>query len=226
MAEYDDLRLSELLISRLCHELVGPIGAVNNGCELISDSSADTPMSGGNIPDVMGGKSDESFQKDAFALIVSSAHSSGERLKFYRAAYGLSGRSLSQLPEIRQVAFDFVDSEGQGKCHLSWPLPPMTSGMADGIGKLILNIIGLCAEALARGGHIIVELAGSDDKAVIIAEGRINIADDLLTACHGKLTLEHLTPRNVHGAYTARYAQLLGRKLEIDHQTNSLSFTF
>jgi hypothetical protein len=68
-----DLRVLELLSSRLCHELISPVGAINNGIELM-------------------GEDDPDFVKDATKLIASSARTAGNRLNFYRFAYG-SGRA-------------------------------------------------------------------------------------------------------------------------------------
>ena len=39
MDQQIDLRVAELMASRLCHDLVGPIGAVNNGLELMEPNS-------------------------------------------------------------------------------------------------------------------------------------------------------------------------------------------
>src|SRR6185312_8882141 len=64
-----DLRILELLCARLCHELVSPVGAINNGVELL-------------------GEEDPDFVRDAIALIGQSGRKAGQRLQFYRFAYG------------------------------------------------------------------------------------------------------------------------------------------
>ena len=69
-----ELRVMELLNARLCHELISPVGAINNGVELVAEEDADAD-----------------FQRDAMKLIASSAKTAGHRLNFYRFAYG-SGR--------------------------------------------------------------------------------------------------------------------------------------
>jgi hypothetical protein len=68
-----ELRVLELLSSRLCHELISPVGAINNGIELMDEDDAE-------------------FVKDATKLIANSARTAGKRLDFYRFAYG-SGRA-------------------------------------------------------------------------------------------------------------------------------------
>ncbi len=67
-----DLRVAELLASRLCHDLVGPIGAVNNGMELLEDSDLD-------------------MAQDAVRLAGNSAEHASTLLQFFRLAYGMAG---------------------------------------------------------------------------------------------------------------------------------------
>ncbi len=74
MAVTVELRVMELLNARLCHELISPVGAINNGVELVAEEDVDAD-----------------FQRDAMKLIASSAKTAGHRLNFYRFAYG-SGR--------------------------------------------------------------------------------------------------------------------------------------
>ena len=68
MAFQIDMRVAELLASRLCHDLVGPIGAVNNGMELLEDE-------------------DLGMSEDAIQLSATSARQAANLLQFYRLAY-------------------------------------------------------------------------------------------------------------------------------------------
>ena len=91
-----DLRIAELLAARLCHELVSPVGAINNGVELLED--------------------DPDFAADAAGLIGQSAVQATRRLQFYRIAYGSTASIALDLG--RKVAFDlFAD----GKIACDWP---------------------------------------------------------------------------------------------------------
>src|SRR5271163_1304154 len=72
-----DLRVLELLTARLCHELSGPIAAINNGVELLVDEPV--PGKAGEDPD---------FMHEAIALLGDSARRATDRLRFYRFAYG------------------------------------------------------------------------------------------------------------------------------------------
>jgi len=91
-----DLRIAELLAARLCHELVSPIGAINNGVELLED--------------------DPDFAADASGLIGQSAIQATRRLQFYRIAYGSTAPIALDLG--RKAALDlFAD----GKIACDWP---------------------------------------------------------------------------------------------------------
>src|SRR5580658_1211274 len=95
-----DLRVLELLASKLCHDLVSPVSAINNGVELIEDI-------GGSVVD------------EAMKLIGDSAAQASRRLRLYRIAYGRAG-SDENLPvrDVRQVAEQYVMG---GKMTLHWP---------------------------------------------------------------------------------------------------------
>jgi histidine phosphotransferase ChpT len=103
-----EMRILELLTTRLCHELAGPVAAINNGIELLDeDLEAGTPPGSG-------------FVRNAVALVSDSAHRARNRLQFYRFAYGFSrlGASIGPAPHelagalfsARSIAFDYPES--------------------------------------------------------------------------------------------------------------------
>jgi histidine phosphotransferase ChpT len=124
-----DLRIAELLAARLCHELVSPIGAINNGVELLED--------------------DPDFAADASGLIAQSATQATRRLQFYRVAYGSTAPIAVELG--RKAAIDlFAD----GKIVCNWP-----EGLAPAGIKLACNLLLVAAEALPRGGRLTLAAA-------------------------------------------------------------------
>ena len=107
MDDLTDLRLAGLLASRLCHDLVGPLGAVGNGLELMAEDDA---MSG-----------------EAMALAQRSARRATGRLQLFRFAFGTAGGEPHFGPaEARPVALDLL--HGATGCAVDWPagldLPP------------------------------------------------------------------------------------------------------
>jgi len=119
-----DLRIAELLAARLCHELVSPTGAINNGVELLED--------------------DPDFSADAIGLIAQSALQATRRLQFYRVAYGSTAPIAAELG--RKATLDlFAD----GKIVADWP-----EGLAPADIKMACNLFLVAAEALPRGGRL------------------------------------------------------------------------
>ena len=90
------MRVLELLSARLCHELSGPIAAINNGVELLADE--DSGLASPSSP---------AFLHDAAALVSDSARRARSRLQFYRFAYGFSSGSAIAGPAPHEIAVGF-----------------------------------------------------------------------------------------------------------------------
>ena len=147
-----DLRLAELLASRLCHDVVGPIGAVNNGMELLNDGELD-------------------MADDALKLASQSAQQATDLLQYYRMAYGSAGhRQGGDLKPMHDLAVRYF---GHQKASLDWSASAMPTGLPDSAGKLILNMLLLAGEALPRGGTVGVLFAedGGLHEIAVVAVG-------------------------------------------------------
>ena len=126
-----DIRILELLSSRICHDLVSPVGAINNGVELIEDV-------GGNTTG------------EAMQLISKSAVIAARRLRCFRMAYGRAGsESGLSVNDVRQVAEHYLES---GKSKIVWPAttPIATYAEHRGALKLLLNSLMIAEEILAN----------------------------------------------------------------------------
>src|SRR5215470_13153041 len=146
-----DLRVAELLCSRLCHELVNPIGAVANGVELI-------------------GELDGPADPEALALIGESARTAGARLQFYRLAYGLATGSKADLT-LAEAAVLAESVLASNRVRLDLPAADQESerGLGARAAKLLLNLLILASEALPRGGRVALAFApGGAEIAVTI----------------------------------------------------------
>ena len=165
----NDLDLAALLCSRLCHDLINPIGALNNGIEVLSEED------------------DEAMRAQALELVSYSAGEAVRRLQFYRLAFGSSGgRSNSlALGDARKVALGLLSS---GRITLDWP----ETGLGQDAElnrialRLLLNLVLVAVEALARGGTIGVRFEGTGAVAdlVVTAEGDRAALNDVLRT-HG-----------------------------------------
>lgn len=194
MEQNFDARLTEFLCSRLCHELVGPIGAANNGVELIKELG------------------DE--QEEAFTLLADSAELAAKRLLFYRMAYGVAGyHGLQSAEVVRSFIASICPKD---KVTFTWQeLSPSHELFAvrEGIGKLLLNLSVVAMDCLPRGGNFktIVDATG----AWIEATGTgARIPEHTQTAIKGNINAIPLEAETAHAIFTLRLAQRLDVGLE------------
>lgn len=192
-----DLRVSQLLCSRLCHDLVGAAGAVAAGLELAGDLGLASPDAA-----------------DAFAMTVNSSSQLSARLAFFRVAFGGGGTSLAAA---RTVAGTYLADHGTA---LDWPeATPEIDRVAGGDGaRLVLNLVLLGKEALPRGGSVAVHLAPVEGGigVAVVASGvgaRVRAADR--DAMAPGFPAGELTPHTVHAYFTASLAASLGGAVEI-----------
>jgi histidine phosphotransferase ChpT len=126
--------LAALLCSKVCHDIISPVGAINNGLELLDEGGAD---------------------EDAMNLIKQSARTASARLQFARIAFGAAGSAGVQIDtgDAQSVATQYMRGE---KAEFSWEgnrvLLPKNKV------KLILNLILVANAAIPRGGKLAVKL--------------------------------------------------------------------
>jgi histidine phosphotransferase ChpT len=189
-----DIRVLELLAARLCHELSGPIAAINNGVELLTEEDPDR-----------GSASGAAFLQDAAALVGDSALRARSRLQFYRFAYGFSSGSAIAGPAPHEVATGFFAATR------------IVGDYADGIRmlppdwqKLACNLLVVGTDLLPRGGRLVL----ADDPLTLDAVGE---PAALPAEAYAALTLAtpigELTPRTVQPYFTGLLAQALGSSL-------------
>lgn len=190
-----DFRLAELLSSRLCHDLVGPVSAVSNGAELLQEMS---PM-----------------DAEAVELVASSAGQATSKLAFFRLAYGASGERISSLEDFRPTIDNWLKEE---RLVLQWP---ETEGhhLSGFNGKVLMNILGLARECLPRGGAL--ELSVQPDEAGLILKllgsgATVELREDTALGLDESTSVEELTPRNVHAYFTRQLIDRRGGSLELD----------
>lgn len=195
-----DLKVAQLLCSRLCHDLVGPAGAVNAGLELISDEGADPA--------------------EALALIGLSARQVAARLAFYRTAFGQAGEDngMAELAAARKLAEQFVAG---GNVELDWPVDAGYDGSASLTSsaiRLVLNMVLLGLEALPRGGCLSVRFADLADGigVAMTANGeRAGLREDVRRSLESDVSAEDLSARTVQGYFAARLAWRMAAELEV-----------
>jgi histidine phosphotransferase ChpT len=196
----NDLDLAAMLCSRLCHDLISPMGAVSNGIEVLSEED------------------DEAMKVQALDLISYSAGEAVRRLQFYRLAFGSSGGTSTSLAlgDARKVSHGLLSS---GRITLDWPETGLgQDGELNRTAlRLLLNLVLVGVEALARGGTIGVRFEGTGAVAelIITAEGeRAALNDVFLGALSGDLEGEGLDARTAQPIYSAGLAKVLGAPIQ------------
>lgn len=187
-----DFRILDLLCGRLCHELVSPVGAINNGVELLDEDDPD-------------------FVKEALTLIGQSARKAGQRLQFYRFAYGTAGTGMGAATEGRALTAALLEG---GKVQCEWSAA--TAALALPWQRLGCNLVVLAVEALPRGGKVTVEAAASGGGIEVAANGdSINFGDDVRAALAGDVAAAEITSRSVHAFYTGQLARHLDARVTL-----------
>ena len=138
-ASLEALDLAALLCSRVCHDLISPVGAIVNGMEVLEDTT------------------DESTKTFALDLIRKSANQASARLQFCRLAFGAAGSAGAEidLGDAENVARGFLEDD---KTTLGWQLPRVL--LPKNRVKLLLNLLLLAAQIIPRGGTITAEATG------------------------------------------------------------------
>ena len=141
------LDLAALLCSRVCHDVISPVGAIVNGLEVLEDES------------------DASMRDFALDLIQKSARQASARLQFARLAFGAAGSAGASidLGDAEQVAKGMFTDD---KVTLTWEGPRAL--LPKNKVKLLLNLVMLATNAIPRGGAIAVKVTGEAETAEFV----------------------------------------------------------
>ncbi|MGS1093920.1 histidine phosphotransferase ChpT [Aquamicrobium terrae] len=196
--------LAALLCSRVCHDIISPVGAINNGLELLDEGGAD---------------------EDAMNLIRQSARNASARLQFARIAFGAAGSAGMQIDtgDAEAVATAFLKNE---KPDLSW-----TGGrvlLPKNKVKLLLNLILVANAAIPRGGRIAVVLENVETapRFVISSSGpMLRVPPKFLELHSGNKPEEPIDAHAVQPYYTLLLAREAGMTISIRATPDEITLT-
>ena len=191
----DQLELAALLCSRVCHDLISPVGAIVNGLEVLDDNPK---------------PEDREFALD---LIRKSAKTASARLQFCRLAFGAAGSAGAQidLGDAQTMARGHIED---AKTTISWNLPRLL--LPKNRVKLLLNMLVIAQQTIPRGGTLTVDPIGEGETMSfrVTATGlnaRVpqNIADMLAGSAHAA------DAHAVQPYYTRLLAEACGLKVKL-----------
>lgn len=167
MTVNDDFEFAGLLVARLCHDLVSPVGAMANGVELLKDEE------------------DPAMRQQCMQLLADSATQAANRLRFFRLAFGAPGNREEQIDnqQLQSLVAGLFPAE---KIKLVWQVAPVL--LPRRVARILLNLALLGGDALLRGGTLTVAVddeAGHFDCAIQAAGPRTLLGEDFRNALLG-----------------------------------------
>jgi histidine phosphotransferase ChpT len=202
----DALELAALLCSRVCHDLISPVGAIVNGLEVLDDNPK---------------PEDRDFALD---LIRKSAKTASARLQFCRLAFGAAGSSGAQidLGDAQSMSRGHIED---GKTTIAWNLPRLL--LPKNRVKLLLNMMVIAQQTIPRGGTLTVDPIGEGETMSfrVTATGlnaRLpqNIADLLAAAPASGVDAHAVQPH-----YTRLLAEACGLKVGLKMEGEAVVVT-
>ena len=191
------LDLAALLCSRLCHDLLSPVGAMTNGLELLA------------------GERDPEMRQRCLELLEQSARISADKLKFFRLAYGAAGGFGESVPvdEARSVV-EALASDAK-PVAINWALA--SDRLPKAAVKVLLNFAHMGLEALVRGGTLDIGAEirdGASEIAVRASGPRIAFDETIGHALEGRLQPSELSGRTAPAHMLALLAAAAGGGLQ------------
>ncbi|MCB2051486.1 MAG: histidine phosphotransferase [Novosphingobium sp.] len=199
------LELASLLCSRLCHDMLSPVGALSNGLELLADEK------------------DPEMRQRCFELLEQSARISTDKLKFFRLAFGAAGGfgEMVAVDEARSVV-DALLSNNE-RITVNWALS--TSELPKAAIKVLLNLAQIGMDALVRGGTLDIgaELREGASEIVVRASGpKIAFDANIGKALDGTMAPQDLSSRTAAAHMLHKLAHRAGGGIQFAKSGDAL----
>lgn len=206
-AALSDVDLASLLVSRVCHDLVSPVGAFSTGLDLLAEEE------------------EAEMREEALRLLSKSAEAAAAKLQYARLAFGAAGSAGSEIDLT--AAGQLMEGALKGsKAQLVWQAEAIT--IPKDQAKLLLNLAGVAAEALIRGGTLTVttETAGSLRRLMAVAEGTsARLRAELSAALTGLAPEDGFDGRSAQALFTHRLARQAGADIAISGGPDRVELT-
>ena len=190
-----DLDLAALLASRVCHDVIGPVGAIVNGLEVLEEDG------------------DEDMRDIAMELVRKSAESASVKLKFSRLAFGAAGSAGMEidLSEAGEISVDFATTP---RVSVEWNCPHQTRPKNQ--VKLLMNMILIGISTIPRGG--VIKVMATEDRDIPHYEVRCSgrgakFPENAGALLRAEVETSEIDARDVQVYYTGLVARLIGLDL-------------
>ncbi len=199
--------LAALMCARICHDLVGPVGALENGLYLLSDEdSAD-------------------MHDDAIGLIKVGAEQASAKLKFLRIAFGAGGSAPAVIAsaELERLSRGVYPD---GKIVLDWQLA--TDGLGTSGARTLLNLVMLAVQTIPLGGTVVVEATQTPKAANIsltCTGPRARLEEIVTLTLAGKAPEKGFDGRNIQPFYTGMIVRETGGSIKAEINGETVVFT-
>lgn len=205
-SEVADTDIAALLCSRVCHDLVSPVGAIANGMEVLEEER------------------DAEMRAHALQLLGTSTAQASAKLQFARLAFGAAGGlgaevSLEDAGEVARGLFRFLRAE------LDWQAERINVDQDS--GRILLNLVQIAGEALPRGGRVTAHCRKGPEGIVIEVTGtggRIYLQAEHIRMLAGEIGAEALDARLIQPWFVRALARRRGARIEAKQTDEELSF--
>ena len=200
----DNTQLLELLASKICHDLISPIGAIANGVEFLTEMGEDA---GDEVTD----------------LIAYSSAQASAKLRAMRLAYGFGGADQSiKAEDVHKIFSDFIDGETSRLSH-DWD-PYSLAPSKVGSSKMLMSGLLLIVEGLPKGGNISVIQEDAQTVKIFAKGENAGLRDGLYEALKQQLDTSELQPKHIHAALFGLMAKNYDYTLYVDEtETNTIT---
>ena len=205
MSQTSYVRILEIMASKICHDIISPVGAIANGIEIMEELGPDAG-------------------EDVTQLISHSATQASAKLKTLRLAYGLGGSDSSIIPEdVHKIFGDFI--AGENRVTQNWdPNADLGIEPQTGFSKILICTLLLAIEALPKGGEISVQKE-DDQTTVVTAQGdNAQFREGYISALKQETSENNIEPQHTHAYITGLLASHYGFTIDVDESKSNFIY--
>lgn len=188
--------LASLISSRICHDLISPIGALNTAIEVLDDTES------------------KEMHEDALKLIKLAASEASAKLSYLRIALGTNSTSkdVMNLDKLKLITENMFNTE---KFSFNWDMSEIK--LEKSIARILLNILMLAIQSIPRGGKVTIKIEEKYDKLKLVTSAngiKSRLDKQTEDAFKGILPSEEIDGRVIQSFFTGILIDDLNGRIE------------